>query len=164
VSRIGFPRKYRYRATFRNSAEDGILSGSDFHSAEFPIIFPRNSSEWRSLPHKIPSSAEFQKVTSVDTLFRIIPWNFLQFPVAYRIYESNNSIPVRNSVNTEFREHPYQHKYLYKACLLYSTSNDFVQSPEILLINWSRTIVQGRVVDLDPESKALWIRIWIWGQ
>jgi hypothetical protein len=28
----------------------------------------RNSAESKSLPHKIPYSAEFQKVTSVDTL------------------------------------------------------------------------------------------------
>jgi hypothetical protein len=58
--------------TFWNSAEDVILCGSDFHSAEFRGIMVGSSAEFRgmkvTIPHKIPSSAEFQKVTSFDTL------------------------------------------------------------------------------------------------
>jgi hypothetical protein len=47
-----------FRGILRNSAE---LSTLNFRG------IPRNS-ELKSLPHKIPYSAEFQKVTSVDTL------------------------------------------------------------------------------------------------
>jgi hypothetical protein len=57
-----------------------------------------------SVQSKIPQhSAAFR-----DTEFRIIPRNFRQFRMAYGIYGSNKN--VRNSVLTESRGHPTQHR------------------------------------------------------
>jgi hypothetical protein len=38
---------------------------TEFRVVKFRIV-PRNSAEIKSLPHRIPYSAEFQKVTSVN--------------------------------------------------------------------------------------------------
>jgi hypothetical protein len=69
--------KYSTELTKKNYYRKKYILNSVFkkarNNAEFRGIkhseLPRNSAELKSLPHKIPYSAEFQKVTSVDTLF-----------------------------------------------------------------------------------------------
>jgi uncharacterized protein YjbI with pentapeptide repeats len=53
------------KVTFWNFADDGILCGSNFNSAEFRGAPDNYSADFRGM--KV-TSAEFQKVPSVDTL------------------------------------------------------------------------------------------------
>src|SRR5450830_275673 len=67
LKKIDFRRKFTVHTEFR------IKKSTEFRGIprKLTIKIPRNSAELKSLPSKIPSSAEFQKVTSVDTLLSI---------------------------------------------------------------------------------------------
>jgi hypothetical protein len=84
----------------RNSVcrTDGIKRNSaEWITVKF-CVMPRNSAKLNSYPHKIPYSAEFQKVTSVNTLVRIMYWRLLNEIYGITdIFECSTGVLIKNT-------------------------------------------------------------------
>jgi hypothetical protein len=108
------PRNYtefcatdRVSKEFWNSAEDGILCGSNFHYAELTTIIrgiPRNESHFR-MKLRLPQNSK-KSLPWTPYPWHGIPYNSVEFSVIpYNIWKIQKEQQYMESVNTEFRGH-----------------------------------------------------------